>query len=139
MKPITRTMVHNFRLYKIDCDFMGYAIGNQRNDLSFHHLVVPKRDCKKLGYGDGYEYWNGAILMQSTAHDYLHQIERVDREIFDYITLAMIEENQNGKIAKEDLLKIKDLLLCFEKEHSDDELHSGKKLIKREYITKRKY
>ena len=43
-----------------------------KNNLSFHHLIIPHRDCRTLGLGEGYLEWNGAILNQNTSHDYLH-------------------------------------------------------------------
>ena len=48
----------------------------------------------------------------------------------------MIDENIKRKIEKENLLKIRDLLLYFEREHDHD--YNGKKLVlKREYVNKR--
>lgn len=53
MKPVTREMVKMYELRKLGFDFMGYNI-HKINDVSFHHLIVPKRDCKSRGFGDGY-------------------------------------------------------------------------------------
>ena len=66
-------------------DFMGYTF-NKTIELSFHHLIIPKKNSKKEGIGDGYVWWNGAILKRDTAHDYLHRIEQIDRETFLWIT-----------------------------------------------------
>ena len=99
---------------KLRYDFMGYTF-RKIEDLSFHHLIVPHKDCKKLGLGEGYLITNGAILNQETSHDYLHAIERVDREIFLRITQCMIEENRNGKIDIENLKKIRELLFFTKK------------------------
>lgn len=41
-------MVKEYELKKLGYDFMGYTFNN-RNELSFHHLIIPKRDCKKKG------------------------------------------------------------------------------------------
>ena len=136
MKDITRLMIRDFNLKKLGVDFMGYRIVN-RKDLSFHHLVVAKRYCKELGFGEGYYKWNGAILNQSTAHDYLHIVEREDRDMFDAITSEMIDENIKGYIDQDNLRRINDILCCFEKEHCSDRTKKGKLLIKREYRERR--
>lgn len=136
MRPITREMIKQFDIKKTNYDFMGYTFNNV-NQLSFHHLIVPKRECKIKGLGDGYLFWNGAILKQDTSHDYLHVIERIDREVFLAITQQMIEENKKGKLDIENLKKIRDLLLYFELHYQDIENNQGKKLIKRKYIEDR--
>ena len=137
MREIVKTMIADYKLYRLGYDFMGYEIGKHREDLSFHHLIVPKRECKAKGLGEGYLRWNGAILMQSTSHDYLHKIEQVDREIFERITLHITQQNLMGKLDPEELLKIRCYLCYFEKEYRDARLSHGKKLIKQEYITSR--
>lgn len=53
MKQITREMIKEYEINKLGYDFMGYVF-NRREDLSFHHLIVPKRDCKAAGLGEGY-------------------------------------------------------------------------------------
>lgn len=134
MREITKMMIANYQIKK--ADFMGYDIKNKR-DLSFHHLIVPHRYCKELGLGEGYYFWNGAILVQDTAHEYLHLIEREDKEIFYRITSEMIDENIKGKIDRDNLLKIRDLLLYFEKYNIDKFNSRGKKLIKKDYLINR--
>lgn len=136
MKPITREMIKQYDIKKTKYDFMGYTFDNT-NQLSFHHLIVPKRDCKAEGLGEGYLLWNGAILRQDTSHDYLHIIERIDREAFLAITKEMIEENQRGKLDIENLRRIRDVLLYFERQYADIENGHGKKLIRRRYIEDR--
>ena len=116
MRDITREMVKNFQLKKKGYDFMGYTFTNPEQ-LSFHHLIIPRRDCKEKGLGDGYVYWNGAILRQDTSHDYLHIIERTDRDVFLAITAQMVEENLKGKVDIENLKRIRELLLYFEKHY----------------------
>ena len=106
MREVTREMVKEYELKKLGYDFMGYTFNN-RNELSFHHLIVPKRDCKKKGLGEGYLKWNGAILNQNTSHPYLHTIERFDRELFLEITKEMVEENLRGEINIENLKRIR--------------------------------
>ena len=136
MKEVTREMIKLYNIKKLGYDFMGYTF-NRPEELSFHHLIVPHRDCKREGVGEGYLIWNGAILKQETSHEYLHTIELYDRELFLRITKYMIEENQNKKIDIDNLKRIRDLLLYFEAEHQYDTNKKGKKLIKRKYITDR--
>lgn len=134
MKPITREMI---KVYGIKgFDFMGYTI-DRENQLSFHHLIIPHRESRAYGIGEGYLMWNGAILRQNTSHDYLHLIERYDPEVFLRITSEMIDENIKGKLDVENLRKIRDLLLYFEREYGNKTKKDGRALIKREYIEKR--
>ena len=46
MKPITREMIKIYNIRKLGYDFMGYKI-NRMESLSFHHLIIPKRECPK--------------------------------------------------------------------------------------------
>ena len=134
MKEITRQMI---KIYNInDFDFMGYDI-KRKESLSFHHLIIPHRESKKYGIGDGNLLRNGAILVQETSHEYLHIIENKDYEIFCRLTSEMIDMNIKGYLDIENLRYIKDILLYFEKEHNLDRNSKGKQLIKREYIQNR--
>lgn len=72
-----------------------------------------------------------------SSHDYLHLIQRIDNEIFCRITSEMIEQNEKGRLDLENLKKIRDLLLYFEKEHSADEDKDGQKIIRKRFITNR--
>ena len=136
MKPITREMIKEFKINKLGYDMMGYTHKNN-NQLSFHHLIVARRNCKQQGLGEGYLFWNGAILRQDTSHDYLHLIEHIDPEIFYLITSELIDENVQHKITKENLERIRDLLLYFESEHDHDKGKKGNYLIKRHYVEER--
>ena len=136
MKPITREMIKEFKIKKLGYDMMGYTF-QHNNQLSFHHLIVARRNCKEMGLGEGYLFWNGAILRQDTAHDYLHLIENKDPEIFYAITSELIDENVQQKITKESLERIRDLLLYFESEHDHDKGKKGNYLIKRQYVEER--
>ena len=136
MREVTREMIKMYNIKKLGYDFMGYTF-NRPEELSFHHLVVPKRDCKDQGLGDGYLFWNGAILRQKTSHDYLHLIERLERELFLRITKYMIEMNNNKQIDRDNLLRIREILLKFEEVHKFDEDKKGNKLVRRRYITDR--
>lgn len=136
MREITKTMIEMYQLKKLKYDFMGYTF-NKPDELSFHHLIVPKRDCKKMGLGKGYYLWNGAILKQETSHDYLHLIERIDRNYFLLITNYIIEQNQKGQLDIDTLKRIRELLLSFEDEYKNETDRDGKILIKKQYKTDR--
>ena len=128
MRDVTKLMINKYKILDLGFDFMGYSF-KKENELSFHHLIIPKRLCKVKNISEnGYVEWNGAILRQSTSHNYLHLIERYDRDIFLKITGEMVEENIRGNIDIDNLKSIDDALCNFEKEYSN--------LIKDEY-TKR--
>lgn len=134
MRPITKEMIKIYNIKKLD--FMGYDI-KRKESLSFHHLIIPRRQSKDFGIGDGYYMWNGALLVQETSHNYLHLIEQKDYEIFCRITSEMIDQNIKGRLDIENLKKIKDLLLYFERENEDLRDKKGKLLIKKEFIRDR--
>lgn len=136
MREVTKIMVNDFKIMKFGYDFLGYKV-NRKQDLSFHHLIIPRRHCKEAGFGEGYLYWNGAILRQNTSHDYLHIIEKIDPDIFYELTSEMIDENIKGRLDIDNLKRIHDLLLYFEREHDHDTSKKGKLLIKREFVTGR--
>lgn len=136
MREVTKIMINDFKIMKLGMDFMGYHV-NRKQDLSYHHLIIPRRHCKEARLGEGYLYWNGAILRQNTSHDYLHLIENIDPEIFYELTSEMIDENIKGRLDIDNLKRIHDLLLYFEREHDHDTSKKGKLLIKREFVTGR--
>ena len=136
MREITKEMIHTFRIDKLGYDMMGYTF-KRKDDLSFHHLIIPHRECKHAGLGEGYLFWNGAILNQRTAHEYLHVIEYVDPDIFYAITSEMIDENQLRSIEIANLKRIRDRLLSFEREHCSDTNKKGKYIIKDTYVNNR--
>ena len=136
MKEITKIMINDFKIMKLGYDFLGYKV-NRKQDLSYHHLIIQRRHCKEAGLGEGYLYWNGAILRQDTSHAYAHVIEKIDPEIFYELTSEMIDENIKGRLDIDNLKRIHDLLLYFEREHDHDTSKKGKLLIKREFVTGR--
>lgn len=136
MREVTKELVRDFRVIKLGYDFMGYEVRN-KNGISFHHLIIPRRLSKEYGIGDGYVYWNGSILVQCTSHDYLHLIESLDMDMFDYISLEMIDMHSLGCIGLDNLRKIRDCLVSFEREYSGVRSKKGKELIKEEYVRKR--
>lgn len=133
MRDITKLMIYEYNLLNLKYDFMGYEFQKEK-ELSFHHLIVPKRLCgyKKIE-DDGYVEWNGAVLVQDTAHNYLHIIEQYDRELFNGITNEIIDEKNNGSIRIENLKRIDILLNYFEKEYEGLKNKSGERLIKKKY------
>ena len=137
MREITRQMYDDFNLKELGYDFMGYEYENPRQ-LSFHHLVVAHRDCKALHIPhDGYLYWNGAILRQDTAHNYLHTIERYDNDRFEAISSELIDINIQRAILYQNLVYINDVLDSFEREYCGKCNHNGKEIIKEEYTRRR--
>lgn len=132
MKDITMLMIRKYKLNKLKYDFMGYEFVNN-NQLSFHHLIVPKRLCKELGFGKGYYEWNGAILRQDTSHEYLHVIEIYDPERFNAIKSEMIDENIKGYLDIDNIMSINDILNGFEREYSGKVRKNGIVIIKEEY------
>lgn len=136
MRELTQEMIRDFKIMKIGIDFLGYKI-HRKESLSFHHLIIPRRECKYYGLGDGYLYWNGAILNQRTSHEYLHLIEAKDYDKYCYLTSEMIDENMKGRIDEYNLKRIDDVLTCFEKEYGTHTNKKGKYLIKKEYIRER--
>ena len=123
MKAITREMIKKYGIK--DFDFMGYDVRRKEN-LSFHHLIIPHRNCKEYGMGEGYLLWNGAILNQDTSHEYLHIIEYVDYDVFCALSSEMIDMNIKGYLDKDNLRYIKDILLSLEREHDHDKNKKGK-------------
>lgn len=123
-------MINDFKLQKFGIDFMGYEFALRGS--SYHHLLIPRR------HGGQVTYENGVILMQDTAHNYLHTIERYDEELFNCITGAMVDEKWKGHLDISDLRYIKDCLQYFEGNYSELMTKKGKPVVKQMYITKRK-
>ena len=130
MKEVTRLMINEYKLKQLKFDFMGYTF-DKTESLSFHHLIVPRR------HGGPMTKENGAILRQNTSHNYLHRIENLDMDMFCAITSEMLDENIKGYLDIKNLRKIRDILLCFEREYSGATTKKGKKVIKPEYVERR--
>lgn len=133
MREVTGKMIKDFRIMENNFDFMSYKV-DRIQSLSFHHLIIPHRESRKYGIGDGYVYWNGSILRQNTSHDYLHTIEIYDYDAFLAITSEMIDMKNKGYLDKENLLYIRSVLESFEREHCSYRTSKGKPLIKKEFI-----
>ncbi len=110
MKEPGLNLIKKFKLNELNMDFMGYEL--KENDIfTFHHLIIPS--CKN----GPYEEWNGAILCGASSHPYLHLIEAIDYDMFLAITSEMVDENMKGYLDKENLMMIRDILICFEREY----------------------
>lgn len=137
MRDITKLMIAKYKLLELKYDFMGYEFDKEK-ELTFHHLIVPKRVCIAQRIPeDGYLDWNCALLKRD-AHDFCHIVERYDRDRFDAITLRMIDENIKGYLDTNDIRYIDDVLKGFEREYSGARTKNGKPLIKEEYTRRKK-
>lgn len=111
-------------------DFMGYTFSTI-DDLTYHHIIKRCDGGKK-------SIDNGALLVGDTAHPYLHVIEDRDYDMYVYINKILKTINsQHSTPTKAQLLAIRQVLLQFEKEHSNDRNCNGKLLIKPYYIDRR--
>lgn len=137
MRTITIQMINDFKLKKLKYDFAGYTF-DRTNQLSFHHLIIPKRECKRLHIpSEGYIYQNGVILRQNTSHNYLHTVENYDYDRFLAITSELIDENILGELSIENLRRIRDILISFEREYSNKRTKNGNLIIKESYVRDR--
>lgn len=127
-------MIDEYNLKKLGYDFMGFRF-RRVNELSFHHLIIPHRDCDNVE-AEGYVQWNGAILVQDTSHEYLHLIEKYDRDRFEYITERMRIMNVNGELDPYNLERIEQALRVFEIQYRNLKNKKGKKLIKDTYYNR---
>lgn len=132
MREVTENMIKKYMILENRFDFMGYFF-NKKDELSFHHLIVPKSKCDIYGLQGGYYEWNGAILVKDTAHNYLHLIERIDRNIFLKITDVLIDQNIKGHLDMKNLREIHTQLLYFEKCFGNEKTSTGEDIIKKEY------
>lgn len=128
MRDVVKLMLY---LWDMDnTDWMGYTLQKDEK-FSYHHLIIPKRE------GGPASIDNGAILIQSAGHDYLHMIEKCDRELFEYITKILVEVNrQQSMPTKEQLIRISNILKSFEREYQGKRTPKGKLIIKERYLNR---
>ena len=136
MRRITVEMINKYELKRLGYDFMGYIFLDKR-ELSFHHLIIARRDCRLQNLGSGYLIWNGAILKMNTSHRYLHVIEQLDRDAFLDITSEMIKQNCMGHLSLDCLRRIREILLSFEREYCSARNARNELYIKPDYVDKR--
>ena len=133
MREVTKIMIKKYALNKLKYDFMGYTF-ERTIQLSFHHLIIPRRCCHGFDIGEGFLFCNGAILRQNTSHNYLHLIEHYDLDRFLSITSEMIDENIKGYLDFENLKRINDILCSFEREYCSQVDKNNHYIIKEEYL-----
>ena len=121
---------------KLKYDFMGYEFKNV-NELSFHHLIIPRHIAPLVGLERGYQSWNGVILKQHTSHVYLHTIEEFDLDRFYAITSEMLDEKIKGRISLDNIREIDDILNGFEREYAGKVYPGSRNEIVKEVYTRR--
>lgn len=127
-------IVEMIKMYNLeDIDFMGYPI-HDIHELQFHHLLIPKRDCPKMGLGNGYVIWNG-VPLTPISHSYLHTIEQYDRQTFIYITFIMNTMKYEG-LSQERIDIIHYMLEKFEEKFGDKATRKGREIIKEEFYNR---
>lgn len=125
-------MLREFKIKELGYDFMGYSL--QKDDIyTYHHLIIPNREGGKITRE------NGAILCGKSSHPYLHLIEAKDNELFQAITMKMIEENRQGYLDIQSIRFIDDCLTYFEREHCGERNKKKKLIIKSEYTKRNKF
>lgn len=98
------------KIYRVEeYDWMKFRI-TRDNPLTYHHIIKEAKGGKKT-------LKNGAPLT-ILAHQYLHQIEYDDNEIFVLINKQLEKINRSGNPpTKTDLKIIQSLLYKYEKHH----------------------
>ncbi len=127
MKQVTKDLINDYKLRELKLDFMGFYF-RTINQLTYHHYLISKSECKKQNLGDGYTYQNG-IILEENAHIILHSIQRYDEEIFYNITSEFLDMRNIGKLDKNNLLEIHDMLDYFLKYHRHDQNSKGRYII----------
>lgn len=125
MYEINELMITKYCIRELGYDFMGYPQYDKKDVLTFHHLVIPKREKGKRTIE------NGAILYRM-PHNYLHLIEHYDLELFFAISSEMLDMNIKGYLDMTNIIQINKLLGYFEEEFKNKYIH-GKPIIKEEY------
>ena len=126
MLRVKKLLINQYHLQELGYDFMGYSL--QKNDIyTYHHLIISARA------GGATSVENGAILCEKTSHEYLHLIEKSERDIFVAITNEMINMKKKGHLDLYNLKVIHDLLCLYEYEHGEDENEFGILTIKPKY------
>ena len=132
MLAVTKEIIKNFNLRDIGYDFMGYSF-EETKELTFHHLLLPRKVCEDSNLGKGYEDCNGVILVRTTSHNYIHVIEEYDSNLFYEITSEMLDQKIKGRLDKKNIYYIHLLLKQFEEEYEGMKGRKNEQLIKSEY------
>ena len=123
---VTNLMIKRFNIRELGYDFMGYSL-QTGTVLTFHHLIIPNR------LGGQRTIDNGAILCGDTAHTYLHLIELINHQIFNFITSEMIDMNIKRELNIHNLKRINEILCEFEYIYGSLKNSKDKPLIKEKY------
>ena len=123
---VTNLMIKRFNIRELGYDFMGYSL-QTGTVLTFHHLIIPNR------LGGQRTIDNGAILCGDTAHTYLHLIELINHQIFNFITSEMIDMNIKRELNIHNLKRINEILCEFEYIYGSLKNSKDKHLIKEKY------
>ena len=118
MNKVVNLMVDKYKLKDYCLDFMGYRI-KKTHDLTYHHLIIPKRN------GGEESIENGAILIKR-SHKYLHLIEKKDDDIYIELRNLLIKENKIGKLELVILRDINKLLNEFEKKYDVNDIYKNR-------------
>ena len=122
MRGITKQMIDDYKLKKLGYDFMGYHFNNI-NELSFHHLIIPRRLCQDMP-DRGYNRENGAILKRKDW-------ENMVKEVFEIKNIEKIDFYEDTtiieKLIKEKLLS--DNYKLLSKEIPSKHLHTINRFV----------
>ena len=134
MRECTKNLLTKYELKRLKYDFMGYNF-KSNNELSFHHLIIPRTNPPLISTNKGYYEWNGVILVQRSSHEYLHVIESFDLDRYYAITSEMLDEKIKGYICWDNIKIIDDILNSFEKEYEGRVYQgNGKSILKDCYV-----
>ena len=131
MGKLSDRLYYDFKLNQLGYDFMGYYFDN-RKELSYHHI-------KPTHSGGETTYDNGALLVRSTSHNYIHTIEEYDYKMFLMVTRLLFEEKYMGKVDTDILKEIDSILNCFESKYNGIYTKKGQPLVREEFTRRRKY
>ena len=129
MSKLRERIYKDFKMEELRYDFMGYTFDSKK-ELSTHH-ILPRH------LGGQTKKNNLCALNRFTSHNYIHLIEDTDYKVFLELSKYLLEEVKLGKIDKEQLLRIADVLQFFEYKYRNEEDRHGELLIRPEYKTKR--
>lgn len=123
-----KDLIQMLEIYKpvSGLDWMNYKL--VRKDITFHHII-------KRSSGGRRDIDNGALLMENSAHPYLHIIEYKDIETYNALNkIFKFINQQKHEPTTEQREIIEYLLREFEYKHRWDKSSKGKLLIKQKYL-----
>lgn len=129
MSKLRERIYKDFKMEQLGYDFLGYTFDSKK-ELSTHH-ILPRHS------GGQTKKNNLCALNRFTSHNYIHLIEDTDYKVFLELSKYLLEEVKLGKIDREQLLRIADVLEFFEYKYRNEEDRHGELLIRPEYKSKR--